>query len=104
MKTKEVINMKKLLISAMVFTVVQTTVIAEDLAWRDVESQQTPIGAGQSGTGILAMFDSWGSKNLVADGTYGTSLSPFVSRFLAVWMSEAKVLDLQAPGFWIFFR
>ena len=96
--------MRKLLISALVFAVVQTIAIAEDLAWRDVESQQTPIGAGQSRTGSLAAFDSWGSKDLVADGTCGTSLSPFVSRFLDVWMSNVMVLDLQAPGFCIFFR
>ena len=98
--------MNKLLINAMAmaFTVVQTTAFAEDLAWRDVESQQTPIGMGQSRTGFLDVFDSWGSKDLVADGTYGTSLSPFVSCFLAVWMSETNVIDLRAPGFLMFIR
>ena len=96
--------MRKLLISALVFAVVQTIAIAEDRAWRDVESQQTPIGAGQSRTGSLAAFDSWGSKGLAADGTYGTSLSPFVSLFLAVWTSEAMTLDLQRPGFLLFFK
>ncbi|MBR3222881.1 MAG: hypothetical protein IKF72_11730 [Kiritimatiellae bacterium] len=104
MKKEGEINMKKLVISAMTFAVLQTTALAEDLAWRDVGAQQTPIGAGQSRTGILATFDSWGSKDLVADGTFGTSLSPFVSLFLAVWTSEAMALDLLAPGFWISFR
>ena len=37
--------MRKLLVSMIAIAVVQTTAIAEDLAWRDVESQQTPIGA-----------------------------------------------------------
>ena len=96
--------MKKLLVSMVTIAVVQTIAIAEDLAWRDVESQQTPIGAGQSRTGSLAAFDSWGSKDLVADGTYGTSLAPFVSLFLAVWTSDGMILDLRAPGFWISFR
>ena len=95
--------MKKLLIGVASLALVQAAA-AEDIAWRDVEPQQTPIGAGSSATVAFAAFDSWGRKDLVADGPCGTGLAPFVSRFVAAWTSDAISIDLCAPGLWLFLR
>lgn len=75
-----------------------------DIEWKDVDSQLTPIGAGESKTGELATFDSWGCKRLPADGTYGTAENPFVSRYMSIFTSEPVELDLMAPGFMLFLR
>jgi len=95
--------MKKILISMLAFACVQAA-IAEDLAWREVGSQQIPIGAGHSQTDTFAAFDSWGRKELVAAGAYGTGFDPFISRFIAVWMSDMMSLDLRRPGLWLSIR
>ena len=95
--------MKKILIAVAVFALMQTA-IAADIAWRDVGEQQTPIGAGSSGTYVFSAFDSRGRKDVVAAGAYGTDSAPFISRFVAVWLSDEMSLDLRRPGFLLFLK
>ncbi len=95
--------MKKILINVAAFAFMQTA-IAEDIAWREIEAQQTQIGAGQSKTCTFVEFDSWGCNDLVAAGAYGIGSAPFISRFVAVWLSGETSLDLRRPGFLLFFK
>lgn len=95
--------MKKTLICAAALLAMQAATAA-DLAWIDVESQLTPVGAGESASGALAAFDSWGRKDIAAVGACGTAVAPFVSRFVDSWASGAMSVDLHSPGFLLFFR